>query len=65
MSQHYNHAAFFNCLNVWTKTTNPFLVGVLTQMGLAFIPVEATCNYGLACPPYNNYKELNCMMCTK
>ncbi len=25
--------------------------------------VEAQCN-ALACPPYNNYKEINCAMCT-
>lgn len=26
--------------------------------------VEASC-YGMACPPYNNYKELNCVVCSK
>ena len=26
--------------------------------------VEAHCS-GFACPPYNNYKELNCVVCTK
>ncbi len=25
--------------------------------------VEAVCN-ALPCPPYNNYKEINCAMCT-
>ena len=32
--------------------------------GAVFYHVEANCN-GLACPPYNNYKELNCAVCTK
>ena len=32
--------------------------------GAFFYPVEANCN-GLLCPPYNNYKELNCVVCTK
>ena len=32
--------------------------------GALFYPVEANCN-GMACPPYNNYKELNCVVCTK
>ena len=27
--------------------------------------VEADCNTGLPCPPYNNHKELNCVVCTK
>ena len=32
--------------------------------GALFCHVEANCN-GLLCPPYNNYKELNCVVCTK
>ena len=29
-----------------------------------FWHVEAHCN-GMSCPPYNNYKELNCVVCSK
>ena len=29
-----------------------------------FYHVEAHCN-GMPCPPYNNYKELNCVICSK
>ena len=32
--------------------------------GAVFYHVEANCN-GLPCHPYNNYKELNCVVCTK
>ena len=32
--------------------------------GALFYEVEANCN-GLPCPPYNNHKELNCVVCTK
>ena len=32
--------------------------------GALFYHVEANCN-GIPCPPYNNYKELNCIVCTK
>ena len=32
--------------------------------GALFYNIEANCN-GLPCPPYNNYKELNCAVCTK
>ena len=32
--------------------------------GAVFYHVEANCN-SIACPPYNNYKELNCAVCTK
>ena len=31
--------------------------------GALFYHVEANCN-GIPCPPYNNYKELNCVVCT-
>ena len=30
--------------------------------GALFYHVEANCN-GMQCPPYNNYKELNCVVC--
>ena len=33
--------------------------------GDVFYHVEASCNTGLPCPPYNNYKELTCVVCTK
>ena len=33
--------------------------------GALFYHVEAVCNHGLPCPPYNNHKELNCVLCTK
>ena len=33
--------------------------------GALFFHVEATCNTGLPCPPYDQNKELNCVMCTK
>ena len=33
--------------------------------GVVFYHVEASCNTGLLCPPYNNYKELTCVVCTK
>ena len=33
--------------------------------GALFQHTEATCSTGLPCGPYNNYKELNCVVCTK
>ena len=33
--------------------------------GAVFHHVEAVCNHGLPCPPYNPTKELNCVVCTK
>ena len=50
------------CLSVWIKIRSPCLVVKLILMELN---VEADCNTGLTCPPYNNHKELNCVVCTK
>ena len=33
--------------------------------GALFYHVEAACNHGLPCPPYNPTQELNCVVCTK
>ena len=33
--------------------------------GALFYHVEAVCGVGIPCPPYNNYKELNCVVCSK
>ncbi len=33
--------------------------------GALFYHVEANCGTGLPCPPYNDYKEVNCVVCTK
>ena len=33
--------------------------------GVTFHHVEATCSTGLPCPPYDQNKELNCVVCTK
>ena len=33
--------------------------------GAVFHHVEADCNTGLPCPPYNTETELNCVVCTK
>ena len=33
--------------------------------GAVFYHTEASCSIGLSCPPYNTYKELNCVVCSK
>ena len=30
-----------------------------------FFHVEARCTNDVACPPYNDFKELNCVVCSK
>ena len=39
--------------------------GTTNTDGVLFHHVEAVCNTGLPCPPYNNHMELNCVVCTK
>ena len=36
-----------------------------SNLGSLFHHVEADCNTGIPCPPYNDHKELNCVVCTK
>ena len=39
---------------------------IADRNGAKFTHVEADCNhYGMPCPPYNNYKELSCVVCTR
>ena len=33
--------------------------------GVLLQHVEVTCNYGVPCPPYDDLKELSCVVCTK
>ena len=39
--------------------------GTINTDGVLFHHVEVVCNTGLPCPPYDNNKELNCVVCTK
>ena len=32
--------------------------------GAKLYHIEASCN-GMPCPPYNSYKELSCVVCTR
>ncbi len=33
--------------------------------GALFFQVEAVSNVGIPCPPYDNVKEINCVVCSK
>lgn len=62
MSDYYGHKrTMFECVD----STMESLPGSSTNAnGALFYHVEAVCN-GLPCPPYNTFKELNCVVCTK
>ncbi len=49
--------------NALTKISSLYMEVHTRQAHGLFGHVEAVCN-ALACPPYNNYKEINCAMCT-
>ena len=56
-----HHRSTFECVD---KDLG-FVVGSSNwQQHALFSHVEAVCN-ALPCPPYNNYKEINCVVCTK
>ena len=51
----------FECVD---KDQNSLPGSYANTDGAVLYHVEANCN-GLPCPPYNNYKELSCVVCTK
>ena len=62
MSQHISyHPTNYECVD---RAAESLPGSQADTDGALFYPVEANCN-GMACPPYNNYKELNCVVCTK
>ena len=56
-----HHRTSFECID---KDQDSVPGSQANTNGALFFHVEANCN-GLACPPYNNYKELTCVVCTK
>ena len=57
-----HHRSQFECVDEDQES----LPGSLDNTnGALFYHVEATCNTGLPCPPYDQTKELNCVVCTK
>ena len=62
MSQHLNHhPSMYECVD---KDQESVPGSQANTNGALFHHVEASCN-GMQCPPYNTYKELNCVVCTK
>ena len=59
MSEHYSYGR-----TMYTCVDRSMGYGTTTSYEGYFYHVEAYCN-GMACPPYNNNKELNCVVCTK
>ncbi len=55
-----HHRSTFECVD---KNLESVHGSSQMQYNGLFGHVEAVCN-ALPCPPYNNYKEINCAMCT-
>ena len=61
MANHYRpHRTMFECMDRYPEAI-PGTVGV----GALFWHTEAKCTGGLHCPPYDEQKELTCVVCTK
>ena len=62
MAEHHNnYRTMYTCVDVIMES----VPGSQNDIdGGHFYHVEAHCN-GVACPPYNNYKELTCVVCSK
>ena len=64
MSEHHSHnPSMFKCVDKGQESVPGSNAGT---NGALFYHVEAHCGTaGLPCPPYNDYKEVNCVVCTK
>ena len=56
-----NHRTMYECVDKDLESIPGSQDGI---NGCHFYHVEAHCN-GVACPPYNNEKELTCVVCSK
>ena len=63
MSAYYSHesASTFECIDHDAEAVPGTEAN--TDGGM-FLHVEAVCNYGLPCDPYDPEKELTCVVCT-
>ena len=62
MTEHYRHQrSNYECVD---EDQESIAGSHANTNGALFYHVEANCN-GMPCPPYDNTKELNCVVCTK
>ena len=61
-SNHIHGRTMFECVDASQQSLPGNQAGVNEA---TFHHVEAKCGTNLSCPPYNSYKELNCVVCTK
>ena len=64
MAEYYGHkrSSMYECVD---KDMESLPGSSANTDGALFYHVEAVCSTGLPCPTYNNYKEINCVMCSK
>ena len=59
---HGNHRTTFECVD---RALEQLDGGQANTDGNGFWNIEARCQHGLPCPPYVDYQEINCVVCTK
>ena len=64
MVGHYGHKGrnMFTCID---KDAEAVPGQQANNDGNIFYHVEADCGTGIPCPPYDNRKEMSCVVCTK
>ncbi len=63
MSQYHEyHRSMYECVD---KGMESLPGSARNTNGALFYHTEVVCNVGIPCPPYNNVKEVNCVVCTK
>ena len=58
----HKHSSMHECVD---RAMESLPGSVRNTDGALFFHIEAVCDVGLPSPPYNNYKELNCVVCSK
>lgn len=58
----HKHNTVYECVD---KDAEPATNGGSNTDGTLFYHVAVICNYGLPCPPYEDNKQITCVVCTK
>ncbi|XP_072024324.1 uncharacterized protein [Amphiura filiformis] len=62
-AHHSHHRTEFVCMDRFPESLSRGSSG--NQNGALFYPVEGRCSPAMACPPYEDGRELSCVVCTK
>ena len=59
---HGHHRTMFECVDISPQSVPG---SIANTDGALFYHTEVKCNHGIPCPPYDEQKEVTCVVCTK